>query len=143
MTLPSGEGPALLAGDDVGVHYLPLRPEAGPAGADGEGLRADVLDVVQVVVAVPAAAQHLVAVDLEGGAAAGLLLELHHGVRHEVVHDLADVHADDRLAVTVDCLLHSRVLAHRSSLGRDLMRNIRRRRGCVNADGYRRRPASA
>src|SRR3990170_3064070 len=142
MTLPSGEGPGLLAGDDVRVHDLPLRPQAGPAGADGEGLRADVLDVVQEVVAVPAAAQHLVALDLEGGAAAGLLLQLHHSVRHEVVHDLADVHADDRLAVTVDGLLHGRVLAHGSSLGRDTMGNIRRRRGRVNAAGYRRRPAS-
>ena len=61
-------------------------------------------------------AQDLVGVDLQRRATAGLLLQLHHRLRHQVVHDLRDVHRQDRLRVRVDDIVDPLILRHRSLL---------------------------
>src|SRR5439155_10367012 len=75
-------------------------------------LRAVIPDFIQPVVAIRPAAEKLVAVNPNRSAAAGLLLELRHRTRFEVVHKLADVHGYDRPGVPVDDVVDRAGLAH-------------------------------
>src|SRR2546422_3139270 len=86
-----------LSRNDISIHDLPFSADLRPASADDERPRADVLDFIEVIAAICRIPQDLVVIDLQRCAAAGCLLELHHGLRHEVIDDLADVHADYRL----------------------------------------------
>src|SRR4029453_17368430 len=91
----------LFARQGVRVHDFPVRAYIRPSRAHRERLRADVLDVVQPVVTVRFAAEYVVVADLNGSSTSGLLLQLRHSARLQVVHDLGNVHGDNRPGMAV------------------------------------------